>query len=427
MNSKRLCLTLLSIFAMFIVPAARGQAQEKILRRFNDKHGWNGMYPSSALVFDSAGNLYGTVGQGGGGGRSCGGYGCGAVFQLSPGANGIWTERVISTFDGKNGQDPAASLVLDAAGNLYGTTNLGGNQACPFGCGTVFKLAPGAGGKWTRTLLHAFDGTDGYQTYAPLIFDSAGNLYGTTLGGGAYGGGTVFELTPGANGQWTESVLHSFNRQSGDGFNPYSGVIFDSAGNLYSTTANGGAYNRGTVFELTPGSNGQWTETLLYSFGSSRKDGSVPFAGLVFDDAGNLYGTGFNGGTHGYGAVFKMTPGANGQWAEKLLYSFGSSKPDAELPMANLIFDSAGNLYGTTLAGGVHNLSKCWSYGCGTVFKLFPEVDGNWTEQVLHSFGRRNDGYSTEVGVVLDTNGNLYGTTPDGGTWGVGTVYEITP
>lgn len=429
MNAKRFRLTLLAIFAMFILPTARGQAHEKILRRFNDKHGWNGMYPSSPLVFDSAGNLYGTVAQGGGGGRSCGGYACGAVFELSPDANGIWIEKVLSTFAGKNGQDPAASLIFDAGGNLYGTTNFGGGKGCNYpGCGTVFELAPGAGGKWTRTLLHAFDGEDGDQTYAPLIFDSAGNLYGTTLGGGAYGGGTVFELTPGGNGQWTESLLYSFNSQGGgDGFNPYAGVIFDSSGNLYGTTLNGGAYIHGTVFELTPGANGKWTETVLHSFEYNNRDGFYPYGGLVFDAAGNLYGTGYDGGTYGYGAIFEMTAGKNGQWTETLLYSFGSSHDDGWLPMGNLIFDSAGSLYGTTEAGGVQNRSKCSTYGCGTVFKLSPGVDGKWTEEVLQRFGRRNDGYNTQVGVVLGTDGNLYGTTPYGGTWGFGTVYEITP
>jgi len=408
------------------VPMASGQAKEKILRSFNDNHGYNGIYPSSALILDAAGNLYGTTGQGGADRTACGSFGCGAVFELTPGANGVWAEKVLASFDGKNGQDPAASLIFDTAGNLYGTTNLGGNDACLYGCGTVFELSPGGGGKWTRTLLHAFDGKDGYQTYAPLIFDKAGNLYGTTLGGGAYGGVTVFELTRETSGQWTESVLHSFDPQSGDGFNPYVGVVFDSGGNLYGTTVNGGAYNHGTVFELAPGANGQWNETVLHSFEYNNLDGFYPYGGLVFDPSGSLYGTGFDGGTYGYGAVFQMTPGTNNQWTEKLLYSFGSSQSDAELPMGNLIFDSAGNLYGTTTSGGLQK-SECWAYGCGTVFKLSPGMGGSWTEQVLHRFGAGHDGYDPGVGLAMDAGGNLYGTAPDGGVWGFGIVYEIIP
>src|SRR5664280_870386 len=212
------------------------------------------------------------------------------------------------------------------------------------------------------TVLHSFsnNGTDGIVPDGGVIFDAAGNLYGTTWAGGTYRAGTVYELTPAAGGGWTEQVLHSFGNGA-DGAFSAAGLIFDTAGNLYGTTAGGGTYSNGTVFELTPAAGGTWTEQVVYSFANNGTDGTVPKAGVIFDAAGNLYGTTSQGGTYTLGALFELTPAAGGTWTEQVLHSFGNGTDGANL-YAKLIFDGAGNLYGTTYQGG--------SYGGGTVFRF---------------------------------------------------------
>jgi uncharacterized repeat protein (TIGR03803 family) len=390
-----------AIFTVILFMTSTGAAaQEKVLYNFL---GVNGTYPMAGLTFDAAGNLYGTTF---GGGTSD----AGTVFELTPAAGGTWTEKVLHNFShGSDGGKPAAGLIFDGAGNLYGTTFGGGTSDA----GTVFELTPAAGGTWTETVLHNFgSGTDGVYPQSGLIFDAAGNLYGTTFGGGTYGGGTVFELTPAAGGTWTEQVLHNFQIGTGaDGHGPYAGLTFDATGNLYGTTNEGGTYGVGTVFKLTPAAGGTWTETVLHNFGSGT-DGFNPAAGLIFDGAGNLYGTTYNGGTPGYGTLFELTPAAGGTWTEQVLHNFGSGT-DGTNPVAGLIFDATGNLYGTTTAGG--------SNGGGTVFRF------NAQEEVeLHSFSG-TDGFTPEASLVLDASGNLYGTTFGGGTSNYGTVFEVTP
>ena len=289
-----------------------------------------------------------------------------AIFTAILFVTSTWAaaeEKVLHSFSGgADGTYPYGGLIFDAAGNLYGTTTSGGTS----NTGTVFELTPAAGGTWTEKVLHSFSGgTDGIHPYAGLIFDAAGNLYGTTDLGGAYGYGTVFELTPAAGGTWTEKVLHNFNNGGTDGTRPYARLTFDAAGNLYGTTYGGGAYNSyGTVFELTPAAGGTWTEKVLHSFGSGT-DGLIPYGGLIFDAAGNLYGTTAYGGTNDLGTVFELTPKAGGGWTEKVLYSFGDGT-DGVSPLAGLIFDAAGNLYGTTQHGGTYNY--------GTVFEIAPSV-----------------------------------------------------
>jgi uncharacterized repeat protein (TIGR03803 family) len=293
---------------------------------------------------------------------------------LSRGAGGAWTEKVLHSFN-KNGTDgyyPWGGLAIDAAGNLYGTTEAGGSSTCAIGlfCGTVFKLKRGAGGTWTETILHNFSNNtaDGGNPYnVTPAFDANGNLYGTTGGGGAYGFGIVFELTPGAGGSWTETVLHSFSSGTGDGFFPQGGITLDPAGNVYGTTAYGGVYGFGTVFELTPGSGGIWTETILHSFDNGQAtDGSEPSSNLTFDAHGNLYGTA-GGGTYGVGIVFELSPSATG-WTLNLLHSFDPYNQDGYTPGNSLASDSAGNLYGTTYNGGPSGDL----YGGGTVFEITP-------------------------------------------------------
>ncbi len=331
----------------------------------------------------------------------------GTVFKLS--SNG--TETVLHNFgSGNDGQTPLGSLIFDSAGNLYGTTSAGGL----YGFGMVFELSPDG----TETVLYNFgSGTDGQNPNAGMVFDSSGNLYGTTVNGGLFGGGTAFELSPNSGGSWTETGLYSFGGTPSDGVNPYSALIFDSSGNLYGTTTNGGAYNGGTVFELIPSGAGIGCcrESPLYSFGNGG-DGSNPHAGLVFDSSGNLYGTTVNGGTYGGGTAFELSL-SGGTWTESGLYSFGNGS-DGKNPYAGLIVDKSGNLYGTTLNGGL--------YGGGMLFELLPSRIGCCRENPLYSFGNGNDGRNPQAGLVFNTAGTLYGTTVNGGEFGGGTVFGIT-
>jgi uncharacterized repeat protein (TIGR03803 family) len=375
------------------VQSAAAAATETVLHKF--KGGNDGANPHAGLISDSTGALYGTTWRGGGSG-CVGGLGCGTVFKLTPPAAGQtkWTKEILYRFQGgSDGEAPLAPLTLDSTGALYGTTEAGGVS---FGLGTVFKLTPPAAGQtlWTETILYRFGGVggDGVGPEAGLIFGSKGALYGTTAGGGgASNCGTVFKLKPPAAGQtlWTEKVLYSF-AGTGDGCLPASGrLIFDSEGALYGTTR--GTTNvigaaSGTVFKLAPPAAGQtkWTETVLYRF-QGGSDGSQPFAGVIFDSKGALYGTtGAGGGGascgNGCGTVFKLKPPAAGltQWTEKVLLRFqGTFGGDGESPQGGVVFDTTGALYGTTAAGG--------AIGLGTVFKLKPPAASltQWTEKVL--------------------------------------------
>ena len=239
----------------------------------------------------------------------------------------------------------------------------------------------------------------------------------------------MFELTPNSDGSWTEQVLYTFCSRTNcaDGGTAFAGLIFDAEGNLYGTTASGGDLNRcngggcGVVFQLTPNANGTWKENVLHTF--AGRDGWAPTDGLIFDQAGNLYGTTDYGGnlnhctSYGCGVVFRLTPNADGSWKESVLHKFTGGK-DGAVPVAGLIFDGAGSLYGTTPAGG--------AYGHGDVFKLAPNPDGSWTEKVLHQVPAQSRQQSPVAGVIFDASGNLYGTT-HGGTNGQGVIFEIVP
>jgi uncharacterized repeat protein (TIGR03803 family) len=373
-------------------PNQHGGWTETVLYNFcSQSNCTDGAYPYAGLILDAAGNLYGTTYEGGAVDCNNGPYapGCGTVFELSPTAGGGWTETVLYSFCSQSGcadgSYPYASLIFDAAGNLYGTTSNGGTNYCngPYGsnCGTVFKLSPTVGGGWTETVLHNFidDGTDGWGSQAGLILDAAGNLYGTTTYGGnngngcgEYGCGTVFEVSPTVGGGWTETVLYAFPNYAGtDGYMPFASLIMDADGNLYGTTVAGGSYYEdqgggGTAFELSPTGDGGWTETKLYSFGNGL-DAVGPYAGLIFDAAGNLYGTACCAGTNYNGGVFELSPTVGG-WTETVLYNFCSENGciDGGTPLGSLIFDAAGNLYGTTQDGG--------TYTYGTAFELTPQA-----------------------------------------------------
>jgi uncharacterized repeat protein (TIGR03803 family) len=413
MRGKRLSIvsrTTLAILTLAVIVTGTAAGQEKVLHSFNND-GKDGTKPVAGLVFDSRGRLYGTTAEGG----AYGYYG--TVFELTPTAGGSWTEKVLHSFNdnGKDGYNPYAGLIFDASGNLYGTTGYGG----AYGYGTVFELTHSAGIGWTEKVLHSFNdnGTDGRNPVAGLVFDAAGNLYGTTYRGGAHGYGTAFELTPTGSGSWTETVLHNFNYDGKDGYFPGASLIVDASGNLYGTTEYGGLYSYGTVFELTPTAGGSWMETVLHNFGYIP-DGSIPYAGLIVDASGNLYGTTYAGGVYGYGTAFELTPTGGGSWTETVLYNFDNNGGDGASPPARLIFDSAGNLYSAGEFGG--------AYSYGTVFELTPTVGGSWAEKVLHSFNLNGkDGINPSAGLVLDSAGNLYSTTVGGGAYDYGTVFEI--
>jgi uncharacterized repeat protein (TIGR03803 family) len=352
-----------------------------------------------------------------------------------PNQDGSWTESVLYSFcsltNCRDGADPAAGLIFDTAGNLYGTTAFGGAT----NSGTVFQLMFNQDGSWTESVLYNFcsltNCADGSNPSAGLIFDAAGNLYGTAGTGGSGAGchvnggcGTTFELTASLDGSWTEKVLYNLCSLTNcvDGLYPAAGLIFDAAGAVYSTTSAGGIYGAGVIFKLTSTVDGGWKENVLHQFGGSR-DGAGPLAGLIFDQAGNLYGTTLGGNKGGYGVVFKMVPEPGGRWTEKVLYRFTGGK-DGSFPRAGLIFDTAGNLFSTTEEGG--NLDDCNGVGCGVVFKLAPNSNGGWYETVLHRFAD-HPGYRAYAGLILNATGDLYGTTSGDTNKTHGSVFEITP
>src|SRR5664280_220485 len=322
-----------------------------------------------------------------------------------------------------------AGVTIGPDGNLYGTNTLGSGSS---NFGTVFKLSPPASVcrstmcPWTETILYRFTGgSDGGVPSGPVIFDSNGNLYGNTSYGGVtcgpgYSCGVVYKLTR-SGSSWTESVLHAFSG-SPDGANPGGALVFDRAGNLYGTAGYGGSAHDGAVFQLTPSGSG-WTENVIHNF-DYFDDGAIPQGGVIFDNAGNLFGTTVFA-TTGDGTVFELTP-SGGQWTYTLLYSLMSEQSGIPGPLGPLAMDSGGNLYGMTFEGGdVFGAGDC-EYGCGTVFKLTP-AGGGWAYSLLYEFMGGTDGARPYDGVILDRNGNLYGTASTGGERGQGTVFEITP
>jgi uncharacterized repeat protein (TIGR03803 family) len=411
--------TAVAILALLLLSltAAAQVGTEKVLYSFG-ANSTDGLYPFANVIFDAAGNMYGTTWEGGTGACT---NGCGTIFEMTLGAKGKWAEKTLYSFQGRpsDGGRPSAALIFDAQGNLYTTTRDGGNPACNGACGTVVELSPGANDTWTESVIYTFlGGTDGYYPYAELIADQGGNFYSTTSGGGAHNKGTVFELSPSSNG-WTKTILFSFDGKNGNA--PQAGLIFDGAGNLYGTTTLGGADGHGTVFKLAPTSKG-WKETVIHSFAGGPTDGIFPSADLIFN-AGNIYSTTRNGGTstvcnRGCGTVFELAPASGGTWTETVLYSF-AGKPDVVNPFAGVIFDSAGNLYGTTESGGTKNV--------GGIFELSPS-NGSWTETVVHDFhGWNKDGARSFANLVSDGNGNFIGTTIFGGANTPGVVFEYTP
>jgi hypothetical protein len=306
------------------------------------------------------------------------------------------------------------------------------------GCGTVFELSPTASGPWNETILYNFqnNGQDGFFPSSGVIFDPSGNLYGENSDGGGTGNfGTVFELSP-VNNSWKETALHSFSGGNADGSSPTGGLALDTAGNLYGTTTSGGAYQSyGTVFELSPSSEGNWSETILHSFNDNGRDGYEPEHGVALDAAGNVYGTTFTGGRGvggiGLGTIFELTPGADGTWRETIVHNFGSSPNDGYFPGAGLLLDGQGNIFGTTTFGG--DCNSRFNGDCGTAYEVQPKTGGGWIETVLYTFPFDSDVHSD---LIFGRSGNLYGTTELGGGshncevfghYGCGSAFEVKP
>lgn len=407
--------------------AAVAQAQtEEVLHSFTGTP--DGQYSSGGLLRDSAGNLYGATSEGGNTG--CGFAGCGTVFELSP-QGGQWIETILYVFPGGgSGSQPEGSLIADADGNLYGVTD----SSDP-GPGLVYELVHNSDGSWTPSILWTFTGgTDGANPIAALVFDGAGNLYGTTQYGGDLscgfnGCGVVFELSPSPGGVWNETVIHTF--EGPDGEVPQSPLVFDAAGNIYGSTGEGGTaisglctIGCGVIFELTH-TSGTWEQKVIHNF--DFYNGGGPMGNLSLDSAGNLYGTASYGGNANAacdrgicGVVFELALNSSGVWRQIRQFNFDST--NGASPYAGVVLGSAGHIFGTTYAGG--DLS-CGSNGCGVAFGLTPTAT-SWTEEVLHVFGSGNDGVKPAGTVILDPKGNIYGTTVFGGI-SYGTVFEINP
>jgi hypothetical protein len=381
----------------------------KALYTFDPSAQHPGTDPTTAMVSDAAGNLYGTDGgniKGGGG----------AVYQLlRQGHKYIYHE--IKVFHNNDGATPVGRLVIDAAGNLYGTTRAGGANPR---YGTIYELSPADGGKqWNLTTLYNFT-SESYGS-SGLVMDASGNLFGANFYGGANHLGTLFELSPARTGPWTYKVIHDFT--SAEGGDPNTQLVLDSSGNLY-----GGLYTvDGTysgIFELSPGPDGAWTESNLHTFDGAT-DGAQPSGPLVFDPAGNLYGSNSAGGQYGAGTAFELTPIAGG-WNFSVIHAFGQSYlTDGYYPEGGVILDSKGNLYGVTNAVGPT---------AGNVFELSPSADGQWTETILYSFTDKADGGYPVAGLFRNSAGDLFGSVQEGGIvipalcpLGCGVIFELAP
>jgi uncharacterized repeat protein (TIGR03803 family) len=396
-----LALVIALVLTVFTTDAAHAQSFQ-VLYAFTG--GLDGGQPYSGLTINSGGDLFGTTHAGNQG------INWGQVYELRRTASG-YSFADLALFDGALD----APAVFGPNGTIYSTSP---NNLTIYQHGYVLNVSPPANPicfgipcLWNATVLYGFSGgADGNgPRYGALIFDQAGNMYGTASTGGS-GNGVVYEMT-GSGTHWTEHAIYPF-AGSPDGANPYSGVIFDSAGNLYGTTTAGGASGNGAVYELSPSGSG-WTERVIYSF-TGGSDGSYPTAGLIFDGAGNLYGSTNVGGTGGGGTVFELSP-SGGSWNYSLLYSFTGGANCG--PWAPLTLNG-GNLYDTTVCDGANS--------AGNVFELSPSGN-SWSYTSLYDFTGGNDGKFPYGSVSFDAAGNIYGTTLRGGLYLQGLAWKITP
>jgi len=343
-------------------------------------------------------------------------------------------EALLHSFNYTDGAyNTYSAVAFDAAGNLYGTTRSGGEGTCFYleSCGIAFELMRGSNGKWTERVLYDFAPCDllGIFPRSGFTIDAKGNLYGTTDASGCsgVGPGAAFELSPSSGGTWTESVIHQF-AGGVDGANPQAALTFDGAGNLYGTTSEGGHFDNGTIFELLPVGTSAWTIKTLHLF--TLAEGYGPASRLTVDRNGNLYGTTGFGGAHstacggsGCGTAFELKRGASGNWKLKVLHSFGNAG-DGAYPVSGLTVDSTGNLFGVTAQGGILS-PACFGYGCGTVYELTREKNETWTEQIIHYFGSGTDGNLPRGDLIFDASGAMYGTATLGGVYGAGNAFRL--
>jgi uncharacterized repeat protein (TIGR03803 family) len=393
------------IATMFVSHASASSTQ--VVYSFG---GGDGSYFDTELVMDKSGNLYGTSVAGGGG--------SGNVFQLKPAGNG-WNLTVLYTFtSGPDGGQPYKGVTLDNHGDLYGTTVTGGGGACDGGCGVVYKLTH-SHGSWSESVLYSFTGgNDGAGPGSPVVFDKQGNLFGTTPTRGAKGFGTIYELKPNKDGTWKFVLVHPFTGGRDGGGGSAGRLLFDAKGNIYGVATSGGAYGSGTAYELSSAKHGRWKLKTLYAF-EGQPDAGFPYGGLVFDSAGNLYGTNYYDGKNDIGGVFELAP-VGGKWKERVLHSFAGGSDGSE-SLSTLVLDSAGNLYGTTIGGGD---PAC---NCGTIFKLASGAKGVWKYSVVHRFKGAPDGAYLYSGMVPDSADRFYGITLEGGSANIGTIFKFIP
>jgi uncharacterized repeat protein (TIGR03803 family) len=395
--------------AAILCTATSGEAAVKETTLYSFTGGNDGSFPHAGVIADAKGNFYGVTSSGGA-------NHAGVIFELSPPAKGdtTWTQTTLYSFTGGNdGANPQAGLMMDAKGNLYGTTYSGGAT----GNGVVFELARHKSkGTWTYHTLWGFTGgNDGGVPAGSLTMDSAGNLYGTTTQGGTGVFGTVFELSP--NGKkWSESVLYNFTGNN-DGGEPMGNVLLGKDGDLYGTTAGYGQFNYGVVYKLTAQGGGNWGFSVLHAF-AGGSDGEVPRDGLIQDANGTLYGA-TAGFAESYGNVFQMsTDGSN----YNVIYSIiGGQGFTGNGPWQTVSLGADGTIYGTTYADGASSF--------GEVFQLTPEGN-SWTSKVLYTFPGGAGGQYSYSKVWLDKLGRLYGTTygvAGQGGFFPGTVWRIKP
>jgi len=371
----------------------------------------NGMTPNGNLLYVD-GALVGVTRAGGSG--TCTVYvsGCGVVYALTPGSGRAWNFRLLYQFSsGTDAQNPVGNLVRDAAGNVYGAAQYGGSN----GFGAVYKLSL-SGGRVTESVIYSFTNMpDGANPGAGLSMDAAGNIWGTTGAGGTGNYGTVFRLTPNSDGTWTGSVIHSFT-DAPDGFNPQGEVIFDASGNVYGTTqagGNNGTYGDGVVYQLNPGVGGEWTESILYTFPNVSM--GYPVHALLMDSAGNLFGVGKSDGEQG--SVYEISPILGG-WSETTIYEFLRGSHTGFEPDGNLVLGPQGQLVGTVRDGTPQ--------AGGAIFELVQGSSG-WTYVILHEFSNAQGGTLPNSGLTQGRPGFYYGTTAVGNNSAYGTVYQITP
>ena len=413
-NAMRLILTAVTVIVLCAAPATASDSLSTLYHFGGPPR--DGASPSGGLLIDSAGVIYGTTQFAG---KYCDGrhgfFGCGTVYRLTP-DKGTYVEKVLHSFGGRaDGSGPNGGLVEDASGALYGTTFWGGAS----GQGTVFKLTPSHHEYAESVLHSFGGTGDGASPGSGLVIGPDGALYGTTEGGGLYSClngsscGTVFKLTPGNSG-YTESVLYAFQGGT-DGYSPSSALTLDASGNIFGVTGGGGGNGCGgdgcgVVFELSP-SGATYAETILYHFLGNPNDGSAPDSPLIEDSSGVLYGTTYNGGPYEMGTIFSLTPGSNG-YVENVLYGFtlnyiGTS--DGANPVGPLVLASSGTLYGATYNGG-NGVAACGFWRCGIVYSLVPS-NGAYAENILYNFEDNGDGYYPSGGLTADASGNLYGST----------------